>query len=155
MTRFFPLLALSLLQGACAGAGANVRVSLDQAQYPVSMSSWVPGPDGIPLGPDDLKEVDQVNLRGTGRALVWGFLPLGDVNLSEELNQAVADAHGEAVTNLTLTIRSSLWNIPWPLIWCPFHPGAVNVELHGDIVRRGVSRSKKAPARSSPPFPKR
>ena len=138
MTRVAPLLLLlsaALLVG-CAGSSASTRVAFDGARYPVSMSPVVLDADGSPLGSEGLESLGTFESRKQGWALIWGFLPLNEVDFSDELNQQVKRLGGEAVTALRITSRESGWNMALYLHWLPFWPGSVDVEVSGLVVRR-------------------
>jgi len=139
------ILLVNGLGAGCAGARANMRVSLDDARYPVSMSKGVPGPGGEILGPDELEVVGSFEAERRGFALLYGGLPLGTINFSEDLNQQISKVGGEAVVRFEVEVVDSNWNFFWPLIWLPIYPGNVQVRVWGDVVRQKKIREKFPP----------
>lgn len=137
------LIATLLLGAGCAGANANMRVTFNQARFPVSMSQEVPGPDGVALHKRDLNVVGSFEASQRGFALLYGLLPLGTVNFSQDLNEQVSNADGEAVVDLQVEVMDSDWNWLWPLIWVPVFPANVQVRVWGDIVKRKDGETKQ------------
>lgn len=145
MPRFRAILALACLvvivlpQAGCAGRLAAIR--FDRARYPISLSTQVPAADDAPITYPRLERLGTFKASGRGWSLLYTLIPLNELDFSDELNQQVQAAGGEAVVDLQLSVHDSGWNWFWPLTWIPIYPGNVPVELEGAIVRDGGARA--------------
>ncbi len=118
----------------CACAGADTKVCFDSSEYPVSMSSYVPAHNGTHITWPRLKEVGNFSAEGRGYGILYSWLPLNDLDFSDELNAQIKEAGGHAVIELTVQATNSLWNF-CPRQWVPLYPGNVHVLVKGKIVR--------------------
>ena len=116
-------------------AGAKNRLSFDGSRYPVSNSHYVSAADGSSITHPRLERVGTFTAKGRGWAIFFMAIPLGPIDLSEELNRQVAAAGGDAVSGLKVEVTSPMANYLWPLTWIPFFPGSVVASVEGAIVR--------------------
>jgi hypothetical protein len=138
----------SMLKSLCAGlllvvtgcTGAHTGVTFDRAQYPISLTNWIPDEAGVAVESDELVRVGRLEVEGRRWSLLYTSVSLGGpIDLSEELNAAVKAAGGEAVVNLDVQAALPFWPDLLPggfmLHWAPVWPGSVLVMVDGDIVR--------------------
>jgi len=137
---------------AAAGCGgARPHVTMNDCRYPVSLTSWLVDADGRPVSSSSFERVGSVSVRSRGWNIGWTIIPLGDVDLSEEVNRQVEEAGGEAVVNFRVTSDTPAFPDVLPgyffVHWVPIWPGSVWVEGEGEIVRRpGHSPPKREAA---------
>jgi len=132
MRRIALLLSLVFLGTGCSGAYSYVVA--DEAAVPVSMSEGVRGPDGRLLDAAEIEKVGDFKYDYLAWTMLWNEIPLtGDEDISDELNEQVKAAGGEAVINLTVTSDSSKWN---GFTLLGILPGCNSTTITGDIIRR-------------------
>ncbi len=131
------LIFFLVLQMGCTGATSTVI--FDGATYPVSMTQTVPDRDGRILYSSQQETLGKFEASGRAWSLFWSLLSLNSIDFSDDINEQVSDAGGEAIVNAK--ILASLPFIPdiCPNIfifhWLPIWPGSVLVEIQGDIIR--------------------
>jgi hypothetical protein len=126
----------ALLTLGCTGATANVRA--EQARYPLSFSGGVPEAGGkLLIAERDLEVVGHFDESYSEFTAVYGAVgDDGIVDISEDVNEAIAESGGEAVIRLRVDAAHCAFNYFGPLTWLPFWPGCTIVDVSGDIVRR-------------------
>lgn len=127
-----------LLATAC---GARSYITAEDARFPVSMSSAVQGPDGSVLTGDDLETVGSFKLDYKKCNMLWTLIPLvfRTEDISEDIDEQVRRARGEAVINLTVQSSATVWNV---FTLFGVLPDCSNVRIRGQIViRRGIASS--------------
>jgi hypothetical protein len=130
------LVVFALLATAC---GARSYISAGDSTFPVSMSSAVQGPDGTVLVGSDLQTVGAFRLDYKKCNMLWTLIPLffRTEDISDEIDEQVRRAHGEAVINLTVQSSATVWNV---LTLFGVLPDCSNVRIRGEIViRRGLA----------------
>jgi len=140
-------LALATGMG-CAGARTNITAP--DSKYPVSLSRGVRDADGTLVPAERRIVVGHFETKSHPYSLFYSFLPLKPTtDISEEINQQVAAAGGDAVINLKVGSTQCWAN--WMLIFdiLPIWPGCANVVIKGDIIK--VRPGAAAPAGAPPP----
>jgi len=103
------------------------------------MSPVVPDRDGHYLTAEEQQKVGRVEANSRAWVIFWSLLPLIGVDFSDEINQQVEDAGGEAVVNLKPSAAVPGFPDMFPGIlfmhWLPIWPGSVQVKVEGDIVK--------------------
>ena len=126
-----------ILQMGCGGSRS--KVIFNSAKYPVSMTETVPDRDGSFLSNSEQEILGKFEDSGRAWSIFWTLVPLNCVDFSEELNQQVSDAGGEAVVNTKVTAGFPFFPDTFPgilyLHWLPIFPGSVHVDIQGDIIR--------------------
>jgi hypothetical protein len=131
-----PLVLVGLATG-CAGARATVRA--DHARYPISMSSEVRDQSGKVHGHATLQQVGHFEAETSRIGIFYSILTIpGSFDISDEVNQQVAAAGGEAVVRLNVSVSPGcdLLNGMPVLNMLPLWPGCVPITVEGDIVKR-------------------
>src|SRR5687767_8274311 len=94
------LLACSGLSLGCAWGSVGAEVVAPTARYPISMTKVVPDSDGRLLREShELEIVAPLEVEQTNWNLAYGQA-LNEIDFSEQLNQQVEAAHGEAITHM-------------------------------------------------------
>lgn len=143
------LVALTVLGLAAltAGCGARSYIRADSARYPVSLSSGVRGPDGKLVDPQALHKTGEFHTDYTACRMLWTLVPIKSAHrdISDDVNQQVAQAHGEAIVNLSVQSAATVWNI---MTFVGVLPDCGKVGITGDIVaRQTLSASATPPPR--------
>ena len=121
-------------------AGVNTEIRAPRAKYPVSFSPAVPESGGrVLLAGRDLKKVGELSESYWRWSIAYDSIR-GDVDLSEDVNQAVQAHGGEAIVNLSVTSTECF--LDWFVIlnWLPFWPTCAIVSVEGEVVRRRAPR---------------
>jgi|GEM_PF-1901571 len=131
MKNAFATASLAVLLTGCSGARSHVIA--DEARYPISLSDGVRDADGKLL-PDERK---QVVGSFTHSYKAWGWLWrvfsfTGDHDISEDVNEQVAAAGGDAIVNLSVKSELCLWNM-FTLVG--LLPDCSNVSVRGHIIK--------------------
>ena len=126
------LLGLLVLAGGC---GARSYIRADSARYPVSLSSGVRGADGKLVDPQALQKTGEFHTDYTACRMLWTLVPIKSAHrdISDDVNQQVAAAHGEAIVNLSVQSAATVWNI---ITFLGVLPDCGKVDITGDIVAR-------------------
>ena len=144
------LLTAGLLGLATGCAGARADVTANQARYPLSMSSQVRDKDGTVHGRGTLEKVGELESSATPVGILYSLLTFpSTVDISDDVNQQVKAAGGEAVVRLQVTASGGcdiLNGFP-VLNLLPIWPGCIPLTVTGDIVRRKAPPA--APAASA------
>ena len=135
-----PILMLMLTVSAVAGcAGGRVSIVAERSRYPISLSRAVRDQTGRLYDGLSLEHVGTLDAGGTRVGILYSALTIPPhMDISDEVNQQVAAAGGEAVVALTVSVGvgCEVLNI-FPLLNAlPLWPGCVPVTVTGDIVRR-------------------
>jgi hypothetical protein len=132
-----------------AGCGARSYIRADSARYPVSLSSGVRGPDGKLVDPQALQKTGEFHADYTACRMFWTLVPIksGHRDISDDVNQQVAQAHGEAVVNLSVESAATVWNI---ITFLGVLPDCGKVDIRGDIVARQTLSASAAGAAPRP-----
>jgi hypothetical protein len=133
-------LVLVIAMAGTGCAGAHSLIVAPTATVPVSMSQGVRDPNGILVPEEQMEKVGEFSYDYTAWGTLWGEVSLtGEKDISDEINEQVKAAGGEAIVNLSVTSESSGWNAFTFLGVLPaFNP----TEVRGDIIKR---RSRQAP----------
>lgn len=139
LTRYVPL-ALLVLTGGC---GARSYIRADTARYPVSLSSGVRGADGKLVDPQTLRKTGEFHTDYTACRMLWTLVPIKSAHrdISDDVNQQVAAAHGEAIVNLSVQSAATVWNI---MTFVGVLPDCGKVDITGDIVARPTASAPVA-----------
>lgn len=120
--------------GGCAGA--RFDVAADHAKYPISFSPALPAADGTNVYLNhQLEAVGEFEFSSTQLGFVWGLLPGKPVEISDKINAAVAEKHGDGVVGLSVSNDSCFTNYLFPLPILPFWPGCQILTVKGIVVR--------------------
>ena len=140
------LAVVAMLEGCVIHTRASTTVIAADAAVPVSLSEAVRGSDGAVLLPRQLEVVGHYDQTFHAVNLVWGIVRLRPTtDISDSINEAVAAAHGEAVTQLSIVVDGCLGYLAW--LWIvPVVPSCARYRIRGNIVRAIVPT---APAVSS------
>jgi hypothetical protein len=133
------LLAPAALFLATGCAGARVRVTVERARYPLSLSPVVRDGSGRLYDGRTLVKVGWLDVRKTTPGFAYAALAVPPArDFSDEINAQVAAVGGEAVVGMTVSIRGGCgWLNGFPILNAlPVWPGCVPVRLTGDIVKR-------------------
>ncbi|HEY4393432.1 MAG TPA: hypothetical protein VGP64_05200 [Polyangia bacterium] len=128
-----------------AGCGARSYIRADSARYPVSLSSGVRGADGKLVDPQALQKTGEFHSDYTACRMFWTLVPVKSAHrdISDEVNQQVAEAHGEAIVNLSVQSAATVWSF---ITFLGVFPDCGKVDITGDIVaRQSLSASLAAP----------
>lgn len=122
---------------SCAGSRASVN--FERAEFPISMSRAVPDVEGRILSTEDQEVVGHFTASKRGWSVLWTLINLSDIDFSEDVNNQVRSAAGDAIVNVTISAELPTFPDEIPglffLHWLPIWPGSVRVDLDGDIVR--------------------
>lgn len=145
------LLAATLpLVGTLGCAGARSHVVAPDAQYPVSMSDGVRDTDGSLLSDKEKKVVGGFQRDYRAWGWLWSAVSFtGDKDISEEINEQVKKAGGDAIVNLAVRSEPCLWNL---FTFIGIVPDCANVKVRGHIIKK-VAVSVPAPAILAPQTP--
>ena len=126
---------LPLLLSACAGARTTVVAR--HAQYPVSLSRGLRDRDGTLVPSERRHVVGTFHASHTAWNIFYAAAELTPtLDISDEVNQQIAAAHGDAIVRLTIVTTHCAMNyFFFPMGLLPFWPSCANVDVHGDIVR--------------------
>jgi hypothetical protein len=127
--------SLFLVVAAVVGCGGgHGSLAANSAKFPISMSRGVRAPDGGLLGQSDMVEVGKLKTDFHAWSMLWNMIPLsGERDISEEVNQQVQAAGGEAVVGLGVTSSNCTWSF-FTIIG--FLPDCAAVDVEGTIVKR-------------------
>ncbi len=132
-------IAIGLASSLAGCAGARVHITAANAHYPVSMSPVVRDMAGLLHDERSLQQTGRFKTENTSLGFVYsGLAPGSPYDISSEIDRQVLAAAGEAVVNLTVSIRSSCSVLnAFPILNAlPIWPGCVPISVTGDIVRR-------------------
>jgi hypothetical protein len=117
---------------ACSGMRSHVRA--DKSNYPVSLSEQLRGADGKLLQPSQKKNVGTFDVTYKGWTAFWTIIPMvkRTYDISDDVNEQVAKAGGDAVVGLDVQSSQCAWNY-WTFIG--ILPGCGNMHLRGDIIK--------------------
>ncbi|MBX7082688.1 MAG: hypothetical protein K1X88_26010 [Nannocystaceae bacterium] len=143
-TLILTALAAIALSSGCAGGRSNLR--FDDTRYPVSLSPTVLGSDGMVLVPARREIVGKLEIETKVYGLLWAAVPLTpNKNLSDQVNDQIERAGGQAVVNLRVTSRQCGLNSAWVLSTVPLWPGCSRVFVQGEIIRERPAELVPAP----------
>ena len=137
-------LMLMLIAPASAGcAGGRVSIVAERSRYPISLSRAVRDQTGRLYEGVALEHVGTLDAGGTRVGILYSALTIPpSMDISDDVNQQVAAAGGEAVVALTVSVGvgCEILNVFPILNILPLWPGCVPVTVTGDIVRRRAFR---------------
>jgi hypothetical protein len=145
-TALRPPAALLAVVMAAGCAGASVHVTAERARYPLSMSDTVRDDTGAVYRRFALQKVGDFSASTTRVGLLYSAVtPRSGYDVSDEVNNQIAAAQGEAIINLTITVSGecAVLNSFPVLNILPFWPGCIPVTVTGDIVRRRVIQAPR------------
>ena len=130
-------LSLFLFVAAASGcAGARGSLAFDRLSYPVSSSSFLYGPDEQLVAAGQLTTLTSFTLEKRIWGILWSFVPLsGAEDVSDEINERIAEAGGEGVTNLSVQVENCGMNYVPIINWLPIYPGCTLVHVTGVVVK--------------------
>jgi hypothetical protein len=131
------LVFVGVLVSGCAGA--RVAITADHARYPISLSPVVRDSAGRLWPAGSLKKVGTLAARRSAIGILYsGLTPRSTYDISDEVNAQVAAAGGEAVIDLSVSVRDDCTALnAFPILNAlPFWPGCAPIVVTGDIVRR-------------------
>jgi len=133
-------LVLMLMVSAAGGcAGGRVSIVAERSRYPISLSRAVRDQTGRLYEGLSLEHVGTLDAGGTRVGILYSALTIPpSMDISDDVNQQVAAAGGEAVVALTVSVGvgCEILNVFPILNIVPLWPGCVPVSVTGDIVRR-------------------
>ena len=144
MMRATTVVMLAAALTGCAGASSDVVAP--GAKVPISLSRAVRDADGVVVPQERQEIVGHFEQKSTSWGIAWSLVDLTPrTDLSQNVNQQVARAKGDAVVRLAVRSKPCGMNFVPVLGWLPIWPGCSSLVIGGDIVR-----VKPAPA---PPPP--
>lgn len=124
---------VTLAIGAIGCSGSRSHVVAPSAQYPVSMSDGVRNTDGKLLPDEHKKLVGGFSYDYKAWGMLWRIFSFtGDRDISEEVNDQIKRANGDAIVNLSVKAESCTWNI-FTLIG--IFPDCSTVRVRGHIIK--------------------
>lgn len=130
------MLPTMLILAATGCAGGHGWVKAPTAQYPVSLSSAIRAADGHLLDKTERRTVGHFDASKTFVAMFYDAIPLnGSFDLSDDINEQVRAANGEAITELTFHVRLCPLDVFPVFHILPFWPGCSTVRVTGNIIR--------------------
>ena len=136
------VLLVAFLAG-CAGGRGTVR--FDSVKYPVSMSGYVYGPKQQALSPKSLKVVGEFSHSMRMWGVLFSLVPItGSVDVSDAINDAIAEHRGDGVINLKIRSEGCAVNYFPALSLMPIWPGCADVTIEGQVVKRRSSKRRTA-----------
>lgn len=145
MSHFIVRVSVVAMLAGCAGA--RYDIAADHAKYPISFSPALPTAEGTnaylnhELEPEGTFEFSTTQL-----GFVWSLVPSKTVEISDQINAAVAEKHGEGVVALSIANKSCASNYLFPLPILPFWPGCQVLTVKGTVVRLRVAAATNRPA---------
>ncbi len=127
------VIGLAIVLTGCAGARNMVKA--DGAKYDVSLSRALRDSNGKVIPSERLETVGQYRQTGYGWGILWSFVSLNSINISNSINTQVEKADGNAITNLTVNVNGGFLNHIPILDWLPIWPGYNVVDFSGNIVK--------------------
>jgi hypothetical protein len=127
------IIAVSLLAlSACSGGRSSIRA--DRSEYPISLSDGLRGADGALLAPGQKKTVGALEVKWSAWSMLWTLVPLsgGDRDISNEVNEQVKKAGGDAVVGMDVIVSQCGWNY---MTFLGILPGCNHMAIRGDIVK--------------------
>jgi hypothetical protein len=127
-------IAILGLSGLGACSGMNSYVKADESKYPISLSGELRGADGQLLQPQQKKHVGTFELEYKTWTTLWTLIPIVNRtrDISDEVNEQVAKAGGDAVVGLDVSSKQCGLNYATLL---GILPGCGNMYLRGDIIK--------------------
>ena len=128
------LIALVGLMSVSACSGMRSYVKADNSKYPISLSEELRGANGQLLQPQQKQRVGTFEMSYKTWTALWTMVPIANRtrDISEEINEQVAKAGGDAVVGLDVTSQQCGWNY---LTFVGIFPGCGNMTLRGDIIK--------------------
>jgi hypothetical protein len=122
---------------ACAGcAGGHGWVSAPTSRYPISLTHGIRAADGHLLTNKERKIVGHFDTSKTFVSLLYDAIPLnGSFDVSDDVNEQVRAAGGEAVTDLTFQTHLCALDFFLGFHMLPIWPGCATVHVTGNIIR--------------------
>jgi hypothetical protein len=115
------------------GCGASSYVTAPHAEYPVSMSSGIRDADGSILPESRKERVGTFTLAYLSCSMAWRLVSFtGERDVSEDVNQQVKAAAGDAITDLRVESGATVWSV---MTLVGLLPDCGHVRLRGAIVR--------------------
>jgi len=130
------LIVVFLLAATFGCAGARSRISFDEARVPISMSGVVLDGNGDYLSSEHYVKLDRLDAQKRAWGTLFGFLPLGSLDFSDEVNEVVGATNGTAVVNMVVEELPN--SCQWINVFLGLGqvlPGCVEVRIRGDIIR--------------------
>ena len=93
----------------------------------------------------ELEPLGAFEFSTTQLGFVWSLVPSKTVEISEQINAAVAAKHGDGVVALSVTNKSCVSNYLFPLPILPFWPGCQELTVKGTVVRLKVAAATSRP----------
>ena len=130
-------LALVVMIASSGCTGSHSSVVATDASYPVSMSPLVRGPGGELLDRQQLEVVGVFELEYYSVHAFFGWVPLRRVrqDLSERIDERVAEVGGEAIVDFRVKAYGNGWN-GISAMFGGVLPAFSRVRVYGTIVRR-------------------
>ncbi len=148
--------ALAALPALVGCAGARTSIVAPASQYPVSLSRGIRDTDGTLVPASRRKIVGHFKAKRKAWAMLYSFLSLTpSKDVSDDINQQIKAAHGDAIINLDVASATCGMNFVPFFDWLPIWPGCSNVEITGDIIQvlPAVARLTPPPAPAPVPAP--
>ena len=134
-----------LLVVALSGCGVSSWVVADESKYPISMSNGLRDQSGELVPAKSKTKVGDFKKDYKACSMLWRLISFtGDKDISEDVNAQVANAKGDAITNLSVESSGTVWNL---LTLIGIFPDCGNVRLQGEIVKVTPA---EAPAPAAP-----
>jgi hypothetical protein len=148
------LFAVALLALSTGCAGGRTWITAPTANYPVSISEGMRGPDGALLSAREMQVVGHFTSEHTGWNLLYSSIPLTPhKNISEEINAQIAAVQGDGIVRLSTSSKPCALDYFVILTIIPFWPGCADVDLKGDIIRYSPASPPMAPPASAQSLP--
>ena len=142
------LLTCVLLLGGC---GVSSWVTAPESKYPISMSAGLRDQSGELVATDKKTKVGAFEKHYKACSMLWRLISFtGDKDISDDANQQIADAKGDAITNLQVESSGTVWSI---ITFIGIFPDCGNVRLKGDIVKVTPAAAPAAALPVPPPKP--
>jgi hypothetical protein len=125
-------------------AGARTEVVAPTANVPVSFSRSVRDQSGEIVGEERRQVVGHFESRHNAWGMFYSIAKLDPfTDISNEINEQVAAAHGDAVIHLSIRSKPCATDFVPVFNWLPFWPGCTKVVVEGDIIRVRREEAKR------------
>lgn len=126
-------LHLGVLLALSTGCGVSSWVTAPESKYPISMSSGVRDAQGTLVPATRKTVVGQYEQHYKACSMLWRIVSFtGDKDISDDVNAAVADAKGDAITDLSVESSATVWTL---MTLIGIFPDCAQVRLKGNIVK--------------------
>lgn len=141
-TLYLLIISLFCLPFVTGCAGTRNAMTLENLEYPVSMSPVLYGPNNeVLVKGKELSTLGSFSYDKTFWGTGWSFIALSDdSDVASEINGKIKEKGGDGLINLRATSKGCIINYVPFLNWIPIWPACTNSTITGEVVKAKMEK---------------